>query len=335
PSLHPAASHWTQYPRMDALLDSFEGLVLGAGLPWTINLTVMAGSFAWYRARGIRSRPLEGMGEGDSHLLGMVGALLGWKAATVTLLIGVFVGCFTGVGKIAWGALQRWRLGEKYRPWQPTFDLSAEAAPKPQAPVFWPLLAIGAVVLICGLGLWQQSNDTFSGQMFPTVEDLQQNTSFQVQSAVDWRMAPVWAMMVIGVLLFLACPFYKYLQITDNLPQGDIVENEKGEKQEVMQGNYVPFGPSLAVAALLVVFYGPLLRTFLLWWLVLGGAPRFPSMPSHVLGQNSIIRLLVGFVERYTAFLLNLDTSWWSLVLILVLVLFLGLLVLGIFRRKG
>jgi len=336
PSLHPAASHWSQYSWVNALLDSFEGLVLGAGLPWTINLVVMAGSFLWYRLRGSKARPREGMGVGDSHLLGMVGSVLGWKAAIATLFIGVFLGCFTGVGKILWGAFQRWRLGEKYRPWQPTFEMAAEEAAKPQAPALWPLAVMGGVVLLASLALWQESTESFLGHWFSTDEEESRGILFRtIPTSFDARMWPVWVMLAIGVLALLAYPFLKYLAATDSLPQGEIVENEKGEKQEVMQGNYIPFGPSLAASALLVAFYGPLIRNFAFWWLVLGGSGGVPPLPCRVLGQKAILGLLEGSVrglnaalQRLVDWLQQLAENWWIMAVLLVifhLAMFLGI----------
>jgi len=340
PSLHPAASNWTQFLRINALLDSFEGLVLGAGIPWTVNLGVMAATFAWYRAHGSKARPLEGMGAGDSHLLGMVGAVLGWKAVLATFFIGIFLGCFTGVGKILWGAFQRWRLGDKYRPWQPTFDVADEDASRPQAPVVWPLLAMGAVVLFGSLALWQQSADTFSERWRQTEEEAGQRALSQVfmlPRDYDARMFPVWAMLVIGLLLLLAYPFLKYLAASNSLPQGEIVEDEKGEKQEVMQqGHYIPFGPSLAAAALLVAFYGVLIRNFAFWWLALGGSGPLPPWPCRMLGESAILRVLTSLVcglnavlQGLAGWLAQLAENWWALVVLLVIfhvAMFLGLL---------
>lgn len=326
PALHPAASTWTHSPRLNALLDSFEGLVLGAGLPWAVGFLTVVWSFTRNRLRGIQARPLEGMGAGDSHLLGMIGALLGWKAAIATFLMGIFIGLLMGLGKIAWGRLQHWRLGGRYRPWQPAFDLPGDEG-QPRPPAFWPLPALGILVLVAAGGLWQQSIDTFEGVMFPTVEDCQQPELFRFlarEQAFDARLAPVWAMLLIGVLLVLAYPFLKYLAATNNLPQGEIVVNEKGEKQEVMtQGNYIPFGPSLAAGALLIAFYDPLIRNFAFWWLVLGGEGHLPPLPYAMLGQNAVLGVLVAMVRRLNALSLWILEHPWALCLVALLPLLL------------
>jgi leader peptidase (prepilin peptidase)/N-methyltransferase len=305
PDIHPAATMWTRSPSANAFLDSFEGLVLGAGVPWTINFVIIAGSFLWFRLHGSQARPIEGMGEGDSHLLGMVGAMLGWKAALATLFVGIFFGCAAGIGKILWSGLQKWRLGGKYRPWQPTFDLPPGDGGKPALPSYWPLLAMGIIVLIAVVWLWQQSTDTFGGVIYKTMEEAQQrfgSRHFTEEQPVDWRLVPVWAMLCIGALQLVAYPFMKYLAATGNLPQGEIVENEKGEKQEVItQFNYIPFGPSLAAAALLVTFYDPLIRTFAFWWLVQAGTGPLPQLPYHLLGESWLVPSLVVTVTWLTS----------------------------------
>jgi len=300
PDLHPSATAWFPMPRLNALLDSFQGLVIGAGLPWTVNFLTMVGSYAWFRFhRGdSKARPLEGMGSGDCHLLGMIGALLGWKPVLATFFIGILAGCAVGVAKLLWTRLQRWRLGDTYRPWQPTFDVAKDEPAMPPAPVFWPLPLMGAIVLLAALLLWVQSQVTFKGAWFRTLEEELQGL-FSEQSVFDVRLLSVWIMLLIGALLVVSYPFLRHLAATDSLPQGDIIANEKGEKQEVMQGNYIPFGPSLAAAALLVAFYDPLIRSFAFWWLALAGTGGMPPLPYRVLGQSFIIPLLVSAVQWF------------------------------------
>ena len=298
PEIHASATRWTMNARLDSFIDSFQGLVLGAGLPWAIGFATTAWTFFYYRASGRNERPLEGMGAGDGHLLGMFGAMLGWKAVLMTLMIGIFVGCFTGISKILWDKLQQRRLGDKWKPWQPTFDLPADANSGPQIPVFWPLLVMGVIVLIFVGWLFEASSSSFSGTVPPTLEELSLPIqSAAVHSTYDFRLMPVYVMGVVCALLLIAYPFFKYLLSIDMLPQGSIVENAKGEKQEVMQGNYVPFGPSLAIAALIVVFYDPLIRSFLHWWFVQGGSGSMPVLPHKVIGQKAILQPLMALVN--------------------------------------
>lgn len=61
------------------------GAAIGYGLPWTIGEI-------FYRLRGY-----EGLGLGDSMLLCMIGALLGWQGVVVALFGGSMVGALFGV----------------------------------------------------------------------------------------------------------------------------------------------------------------------------------------------------------------------------------------------
>jgi leader peptidase (prepilin peptidase) / N-methyltransferase len=241
PSLHLAPTEWAASPWQDALIDSFIGVVLGAGTLWAVGFLTTFFTFFWYKYQGTGERPREGMGMGDVHLLGMMGALLGWKAALETILLGVFIGSAAGISKIFWERFQAWRLGGAYKPWQPRYEMPGDDAPAPP-PRFWPLGVCGVIVLLGAGFLYEQSDRTFRGQGF------------------DGRLISVFAMIIIGSLLLLAFPFMKYLAAINKLPQGEIEETETGEKEEVLTGNYIPFGPSLAAAALLVAFYDPLIR---------------------------------------------------------------------------
>lgn len=298
PELHASATIWTKSPRLDAFIDSFQGLVLGAGLPWAIGFCTTFFTYFYYRMSGRNDRPLEGMGAGDGHLLGMFGAMLGWKAVLMTLMLGIFVGCFTGISKILWDKMQQRRLGDKWKPWQPTFDLPADTQSGPQIPSFWPLAVMGVIVLIFVGLLFEQSSRTFNGTTFKTVEEsMLAIQTKEMGMLYDMRKLPVYLMAIICALLLISFPFFRYLLSIDMLPQGSIVENAKGEKQEVMHGNYVPFGPSLAAAGLIVVFYDPLLRSFLYWWFAQGGTGSMPVLPHKVLGQKFIIPPLMALVE--------------------------------------
>src|SRR5208283_1429915 len=96
PELHAAATNWTGSHIGNALIDSFTGLVLGAGLLWVVGFATTVFTFFLYRLMGRSERPKEGMGLGDVQLMGMLGALLGWKAVLCIIFLGVFIGSVTG-----------------------------------------------------------------------------------------------------------------------------------------------------------------------------------------------------------------------------------------------
>jgi len=70
------------------LLNSILGLLLGGGPLWLIGLL-------WEKLRKI-----EAMGGGDVKLMGMVGSLLAWQGAFLTILLGAFAGSVVGTALI-------------------------------------------------------------------------------------------------------------------------------------------------------------------------------------------------------------------------------------------
>jgi leader peptidase (prepilin peptidase)/N-methyltransferase len=68
--------------------DSLLGVVLGGGVLWLIAEAY----FRW--------RKVEGMGFGDVKMLAMIGAVLGWRAVIVTLILGSFSGALIGVAML-------------------------------------------------------------------------------------------------------------------------------------------------------------------------------------------------------------------------------------------
>lgn len=77
-------------------VDSLIGLVFGFGLLWLVRFF---GTVAFKR---------EAMGLGDVFLMGAIGAIFGWKAVMVTLILSSLIGSVVGVAMIA---LSKTRLG--------------------------------------------------------------------------------------------------------------------------------------------------------------------------------------------------------------------------------
>ncbi len=76
------------HPYVNALLNSALGVLAGGGPLLLIG-------WAWEKFRGI-----EAMGGGDVKLMGMVGSLVGWKGALMTIMLGAVAGALIGVGLI-------------------------------------------------------------------------------------------------------------------------------------------------------------------------------------------------------------------------------------------
>ncbi len=69
--------------------DGLVGIAVGYGVPWLIGEL-------YYRFTG-----REGLGLGDSMLLGLIGALLGWQGVMVALFGGSMIGSVIGIGALA------------------------------------------------------------------------------------------------------------------------------------------------------------------------------------------------------------------------------------------
>jgi leader peptidase (prepilin peptidase)/N-methyltransferase len=243
--LHPARTEWLSEAvgvgvgsaaHWNALIDSVQGLIWGAGVPWLVGFACLV-----YLKK-------EGMGAGDSHLLGMMGAMLGWKAAMTTFILGTFIGLFLGLGSMAWGRYQRARLGEQWKPRQPTFELGeADLTPPPA----WPLLLYGLLVLLFESGLIAM-HFVQERMEYSMLEDLPFSAILGV---------------LLGLCLLLAFIMHRHWLGENAWPQGERTQREDGTVEETLQGNYIPFGPSLALAGVIVLFYDPLLRAWAAWWL--------------------------------------------------------------------
>ncbi|MCW8131998.1 MAG: prepilin peptidase [Planctomycetota bacterium] len=239
PELHAGRTYWTGNDRWDALIDSFQGVVYGAGILWGIGMACVV-----YLKK-------EGMGGGDAHIVAMIGALLGWKAALETLLIGVTLGAVIGICVILWDRMQRRRLGKNYKPYQPVYEMPDQEEDPGLGPS-WPFIAFGAVVLGVQAGLYYVSYRAAPGAWF----------------FFDARHLSALGGGMLGCT-FLGGGFVRWHYIkSGKWPKGEIREREDGKKEEVLEGNYLPFGPFLALAGLIVVFYDPLIREYV-WWYML------------------------------------------------------------------
>jgi hypothetical protein len=65
----------------------------------------------------------------------------------------------------------------------------------------------------------------------------------------------------------------------------------------VLEGNYIPFGPSLALGALIVVFYAPMLRNIA--WMMTGAVATPPLLPYRMLGDTVIYPALIRCVDFF------------------------------------
>ena len=82
PIPNDASTAWT------GLWVGWKGLLVGGGMIWFIRVV---GGFAFRR---------EAMGSGDIHILGMIGAFLGWQATVLTIPLAAFVGLIPALVKL-------------------------------------------------------------------------------------------------------------------------------------------------------------------------------------------------------------------------------------------
>jgi leader peptidase (prepilin peptidase)/N-methyltransferase len=108
--------------------DGLIGAAVGYGVPWLV------GEIYW------RVRKVDGLGLGDSMLLAVVGALLGWKGVFVSL----FGGAVIGVVVVLVVLLPRQMLAKKQPKPDPESDEAAPSLLRTELP-FGPFLAMGAV----------------------------------------------------------------------------------------------------------------------------------------------------------------------------------------------
>ncbi len=282
-ALHPSKTLWTSSAWLNALIDSFSGAAIGAGFLWSVGFVVAGLIFVRNKIRSIDEAPPEAMGMGDVHMLAMFGALVGWKLALMAIMIGVMTGAFTGVTKILIGKLQSARRGKEWvPPPPPTFDLPDDG--EPYEPMLWPLLVFGAMLLIVAGVL----NDRF-------------NFIKNASVSLDY-LVPFWLLIGIGTMLVAAFPFYLYLKRIGRMPGGNIVENGDGKKEEVYQGNYIPFGPSLAIGCLVAVFWDPMLRTIAGWFFA-GTPPPAPTVfEYHTVGEHVISSTMTRLIAHFNNF---------------------------------
>lgn len=265
PEIHAGMAPWTKYVWLNGFIDGFTGMVAGGGLLWVIGVLVTAMIFVRNSLRRIHEPPPEAMGIGDVHMMMLFGAIFGWKAALLAILCGVFIGAMA-MFKLLYNKIQRWRLGDKWKPKPPTFELPDDGAPYEMQ--IWMPPVFGGIVLIVAAILEDHRRTLVIGGNF----------DFFVPSVL---------LFLLGGGMVLAFFFFLYLKKNNMLPGGEIVQNAAGVKEEVYHGNYIPFGPSLALGSIFVAFCDPMLRAYAYKFFVMPGA-GVPKSPYAIVGESWI-----------------------------------------------
>ena len=243
PALHSGSTtpwtgvEWFGRPRLDALLDSLQGAILGGGLVWA------TGAAAELTVRK------EAMGGGDVKLLAGVGALLGWKAGVVTFFIAPFVGLAVIMPTLAAGHLLQARAkkknekestGRKAKDGEErrgiTYRYEPDEAPPPsdEAVVKSRKLLVIGFVIAAGEALLL---------LLPGPRE-----SIAIA-------APLYFGSAIGFFMCFYDVVRRRLVGEGRWIKRDITKAGDGSTEERLTGHYVPYGPFLAVSALVVLFF--------------------------------------------------------------------------------
>ncbi len=197
------------------------------------------------------------MGGGDVKLLAGVGALLGWKAAVATFFIAPFIGTAVGVPILAWDSLTAARKGrgdgkgpkeaeKKGEGPGPTgkdsgrgitYRYEPDEEPPPtdeQVVKSYRLLALGFVIA--------------SGEALALL--------LPGPRASIAASAPLYFGGAIGFFMCFYDVVRRRLVREGRWIERDVKKAEDGSTEERLTGHYLPFGPFLAVSALVVLFFG-------------------------------------------------------------------------------
>lgn len=221
PVMQLAPTAWTGIARVDSFLNSLEGAILGGGLVWA------TGAFAELVMRK------EAMGGGDVKILAGTGALLGWKAAIAAFFIAPFLGTFVGVPMLLAARLRKGKSrqdGITYR-YEPD-----EAPPSDEE------LVKSRRLLLLGFAL--------------ALEQVACLWLLPGARAAPAASAPFYFGATLGFFMAFYDVTRRRLVREGRWIRRDIRRSEDGATEEHLSGNYLPFGPFLAVSALVMLFAG-------------------------------------------------------------------------------
>jgi len=232
---------WFGERRLDAVLDSLQGIILGGGLIWATGAA----------AELIIRR--EAMGGGDVKILAGVGALLGWKAAVATFFIAPCVGTVVGLPMIlkdrlfsekkskkekrdkhaGKGEKDRERAGQGI-----TYRYEADEAPPPSdedVVKSHRLLVLGFVI---------------------AAEQVLSLLFLDGARESPLKAAPLYFGATIGFFMAFYDVVRRRLVREKRWIKREIETGDDGSTEERLTGHYLPFGPFLAVSAVVVLFFG-------------------------------------------------------------------------------
>jgi leader peptidase (prepilin peptidase)/N-methyltransferase len=238
PELVHAPTVWAgglEAGRLDAALNSVEGAILGGGLVWAVGAAAEL---------VIRK---ESMGSGDVKILAGVGALLGWKSAVLSLFMATLIGAVTGIltlvvgaslarraekrRKRVWGGTDEKKKGITYR-----YEEDEEAPPADEDVVKSRRLMVTGFVL--------------------ALVQVAALFALPGAKASSLAAAPFYFGATIGFFMVFYDVVRRRLVHEGRWIRREISKSEDGSTEERLTGHYLPFGPFLAIAAVVMVFFG-------------------------------------------------------------------------------
>jgi prepilin signal peptidase PulO-like enzyme (type II secretory pathway) len=234
PGLVHAPTEWTAILRLDAALNSVEGAILGGGLVWAVGAAAEL---------VIRK---EAMGSGDVKILAGVGALLGWKSAVLSLFMAVLIGAVTGILTLVVGASLA-RRAEKRRKAEWGGDsekkgITYRYEADEEAPAADEEVVKSRGLMVTGFVL--------------ALAQVAALFALPGARASPFAAAPFYFGATIGFFMVFYDVVRRRLVHEDRWIRREISRSEDGSTEERLTGHYLPFGPFLALAAVVMMFFG-------------------------------------------------------------------------------
>jgi len=244
PGMQLAPSLWTGDVRADAALNSIQGLILGGGMIWA------TGAAAELLVRK------EAMGAGDAKILAGMGAVLGWKAAVAAFFIAPCLGTAVGIPALVGARLFTSRKKGKDAAGQGiTYRYEdGEAPPPPDSEV---VKSHGLAILGLAIAAEQTVSLIVLSSLAPAARyDLADPSAGSRAGGLGISVAPFCFGASIGFFMVFYDVVRRRLVREDRWIRRQITHDESGATEERLAGHYLPYGPFLAAAALVMLFFG-------------------------------------------------------------------------------
>ena len=246
PDLRCCADNWLDLPkrpaigaipaeRWNALIDAGLGLVIGALLIWTLG------------AIGALWKRVEAMGEGDIVLMAAFGALLGWKLAVATIVMASILGAVFGLFGMLVAKLRTGQTAKTI-----AFEDTLDNLHRPELPHIALIRGLGETAF--GILLTVAGGVGFLFVRARLGDPLPFGEVIDGYSIV--MLIPPFLLTVIGGFMTLFGVIKTRRMAANDWIKTDVETTDDGAVREKLTGNYIPFGPALATAALILSIWG-------------------------------------------------------------------------------